>query len=461
MKPLTFDDMHNMVAFLSKSDESAGFDQIGYFLNAHAIQRIHPNKGEIEAIDADEDITLVDVETQEEVTITMAQTLIKLKAEKTKLLDEQIAQKLHDEEVQKAAARDKKEKVDLERAQVLQKQYDDKEENIDWESQARKNMIIYLKNMVGYKMEHFRGMTYDKIRPIFEMEYKKVQTLFKPDKDVEEPKKKRVAKETLPQESFKKLKAVKVTGYESTQEIPSNDLKEMSEEDVQNMLEIVIVFEFKVEALQVRYPIIDWEIHTEVPSVDKEKALWVELKRLFEVDVDDVLWKLQRHDMFMLIEKDYPLSNGVMILMLSGKLQVEEDNEMARDLVMKIFMEANKPKSRRINVAGSSITAAGSRLVLLGKVDTVAEAEPVVETSRLLMCEATAVDIEYLNRQKLLDLLRYMKPPMDVYAPVTVEVGVELYRKEQRIAEIEQKAKTPLDLEIVNLFITPFVFGAR
>nr|GEY76432.1 hypothetical protein [Tanacetum cinerariifolium] len=83
-----------------------------------------------------------------------------------------------------------------------------------------------------------------------------------------------------------------------------------------------------------------------VPSVDKEKALWVELKRLFEPDADDVLWKLQRHDMFMLTDKDYPLSNAVMTLMLSAKLQVKEDNEMARDLVMKIFIEANKPKSK-------------------------------------------------------------------------------------------------------------------
>nr|GEW20570.1 hypothetical protein [Tanacetum cinerariifolium] len=108
----------------------------------------------------------------EEVTMTMAQTLIKMKAEKAKLLDEQIAQKLLDEE---------------------------------------ENMIIYLKNMAGYKMEHFRGMTYDKVRPIFEREYKKVQTLFKPDKYVEEPKKKRVADETLLQESFKKLRAAEVS----------------------------------------------------------------------------------------------------------------------------------------------------------------------------------------------------------------------------------------------------------
>nr|GFB55394.1 hypothetical protein [Tanacetum cinerariifolium] len=62
--------------------------------------------------------------------------------------------------------------------------------------------------------------------------------------------------------SFKKLRAAEVSGFESTQEIPSNDPKEMSEEDVQNMLEIVLVSEFKVEALQVKYPIIDWEIYS-------------------------------------------------------------------------------------------------------------------------------------------------------------------------------------------------------
>nr|GEZ47896.1 hypothetical protein [Tanacetum cinerariifolium] len=216
MGPLTIADTHNMVAYLSKSDASEGFDQIMDFLNAHTIQYalvvnptiyvscikqflatptvkkvnddvqlcalidekkvvvseaiirrdLHlddadgveclpdeeifeelarmgykkppPNltfykAGEIEAIDADEDITLVDVEKDEEVVVMddesqgrlnqeevnaaskgvsaasapelvsaaepivfddedvimkMAQTLIKLKAEKAKLLDE-------------------------------------------------------------------------------------------------------------------------------------------------------------------------------------------------------------------------------------------------------------------------------------------------------------------------------------------------------------------------------------
>nr|GEW14732.1 hypothetical protein [Tanacetum cinerariifolium] len=369
------------------------------------LKRLRKVGGRIEAIDADEDITMVDVKTQvdlgvelqgrkddgnaaikdasdptvfddEEVTMNIAQTLINMKAEKTRLLNEQMAKRLHDEE-----------------------KYEDKQENIDWNvvveqiqeknlenirkyqslkrkqifiAQARKNMIVYLKNMAGYKMEYFKGMTYKKVRPIFEREYNKVQTLFKPNKD-EEPTKKRVVRETLLQESFKKLKVVKVLGSHSTQDILTDDPKEISKEDVKNMLEIIPVTEFKIEALQ---RLVKEKFSSAVPTVDKEKELRVELKRLFEPDANDVIWKLQRymhypimwklhsncgvhqvssttrsHDMYMLTEKDYPLSNGVMTLMLSTRLQVKEDSEMARDLVMKIFIKANQPKSRSLDTS--------------------------------------------------------------------------------------------------------------
>nr|GEX67807.1 hypothetical protein [Tanacetum cinerariifolium] len=171
------------------------------------------------------------------------------------------------------------------------------------------------------------------VEPIFKREYNKVQTLFKPYKDVEEPQKKRVAEETLLQESFKKLKAVEVLSSESTQETPTNDPKEMSEDDVHNMLEIVSVSEFKVEALQVKYPLIDWEIHSKLQRYMHDPLTW---KLYTDCEVHH-LSSTRRHDIFMLTEKDYPLSNVVMIMMLSAKLQVEEDSEMARDLVMKIF----------------------------------------------------------------------------------------------------------------------------
>ncbi|GJR26805.1 hypothetical protein Tco_1103037 [Tanacetum coccineum] len=66
-------------------------------------------------------------------------------------------------------------------------------------AQARKNMMIYLKNMAGYKMGYFKGMSYDEIRPIFDEEYNKIQTLFKKDTEVEKTKTKtkRITEETL------------------------------------------------------------------------------------------------------------------------------------------------------------------------------------------------------------------------------------------------------------------------
>nr|GEV13246.1 transposon Ty3-G Gag-Pol polyprotein [Tanacetum cinerariifolium] len=154
------------------------------------ILKLKQREGRIEAIDADEEITLEvnaaepTVFDDEEVTMTMAQTLIKMKAKKARLLDEQMAKRLHDEEV---------EQMQEKHLDNIRKYQSLKRKPISV-AQSKKNMIVYLKNMVGYKMEHFKGKF---------------------------------------------------------------------EEDVKNMLEIVPVSEFKVEALQVKYPLIEWEIHSE------------------------------------------------------------------------------------------------------------------------------------------------------------------------------------------------------
>ncbi|GJZ99987.1 hypothetical protein Tco_0672538 [Tanacetum coccineum] len=205
-------------------------------------------------------------------------------------------------------------------------------------AQARKNMMVYLKNMANYKMKYFKGMSYDQIRPIFEEEYRKVQTFFKKDSKVSKSAKKRVAEEALLQESFKKVRTAQALGLEPFhQEKSTEEPKELSEEDLKKMLEIVPVEEFRVEALQTKYPIIDWEIHTEgsrkelevyqdehhrgisrilkyLNAFDREdldtlwslvkekfnllktwKKLLVELKRLYEPNKEDALWKLQRY----------------------------------------------------------------------------------------------------------------------------------------------------------------------
>nr|GFB11132.1 hypothetical protein [Tanacetum cinerariifolium] len=38
-------------------------------------------------------------------------------------------------------------------------------------SEARKNMMAYLKNTDGYKLDFFKGMSYDEIRPIFQARF--------------------------------------------------------------------------------------------------------------------------------------------------------------------------------------------------------------------------------------------------------------------------------------------------
>nr|GEY51981.1 hypothetical protein [Tanacetum cinerariifolium] len=52
------------------------------------------------------------------------------------------------------------------------------------EAQARKNMMISLKNMVGFKMDFFKGMTYSEIRPIFEKHYNLMQAFLEKEKEV-------------------------------------------------------------------------------------------------------------------------------------------------------------------------------------------------------------------------------------------------------------------------------------
>ncbi|GJW52183.1 hypothetical protein Tco_0093534 [Tanacetum coccineum] len=153
-------------------------------------------------------------------------------------------------------------------------------------------------------------------------------------------------------------------------EEPKDKEEELSQEELQQMMIIVPEQGMNVEALQTKYPIIDWEIYTEgtrkfnsiEPTHDKERERWVELKRLFKPDTDDELWKFQKHihdltrklynscgvhhittekgiNIYMLVE-EYPLSRGTLTQMLVAKLLVEQDNEMSRELLRKIFMQA-------------------------------------------------------------------------------------------------------------------------
>nr|GEV54103.1 putative ribonuclease H-like domain-containing protein [Tanacetum cinerariifolium] len=210
------------------------------------------------------------------------------------------------------------------------------------------------------------------------------------------------------QESAKKQK----TSEEVPEEVKSFD--EVPEEKIKELIRLVPIKEVYVEALQVKHLIIDWKVHTEgqrsywkitrlgassasyqffvdmlkqinredlnhlwalvketlsvKPATnEKEMELWVELKRLYEPDVEDHLWTHTQHiihasvgwrlydicgvhhvmfkdlEIFMLVEKNYPLRKALALVMICYKLQVENYYQMATDLVRKIQQIADTP----------------------------------------------------------------------------------------------------------------------
>nr|GEY93384.1 hypothetical protein [Tanacetum cinerariifolium] len=228
------------------------------------------------------------------------------------------------------------------------------------------------------KAKHFKGMTREEIKEKFDPLWKQIQhfILIGSKEETERFKRKGLR---LEQESLKKLKTSEEV--KATEEVP--------EEKVKEMMHLVLVKEIYVESLQVKHPIIDWK---------------VELKRLFESNVEDYLWthtqnlmhalvewklydtcgvlhvSTKDQDIFMLIEKDYPFRKGLAIVMISYKLQVENYSQMANDLIMKIYKIANSPRQQGITTGSDEfplpeqlLTANKDKFPLLIQSDATAE----------------------------------------------------------------------------------------
>nr|GEV76808.1 hypothetical protein [Tanacetum cinerariifolium] len=223
------------------------------------------------------------------------------------------------------------------------------EEREKYSKDDRTKMLVNLINQrkkfyAHYTLKQLKKLSFEQIKEIFEATIRRIQdfVLMEREGDKEVSKftgargSKRDLKE-LNQGSSKKQKTDEASG--SVQEQPVEEETELSQEDLQQLMIINPEQGMNVEALQVKYPIINWEIYTEdskkywkiirvrnhtkayqffddmmkvfdrddliqlwslvkegfsstEPNDDKDRVLWVELKRLFEPDADDELWKL-------------------------------------------------------------------------------------------------------------------------------------------------------------------------
>ncbi|GKD72816.1 hypothetical protein Tco_1331098, partial [Tanacetum coccineum] len=109
---------------------------------------------------------------------------------------------------------------------------------------------------------------------------------------------KRDAEKELVQESSNRQKT-----RESSEPVeePKDKEEELSQERIQQMMIIVPEQGMNVETLQTKEDLVKlWSLVKEKftstkPTEDKEREIWVKLKRLFEPDTDDELWKYQKH----------------------------------------------------------------------------------------------------------------------------------------------------------------------
>nr|GEU37550.1 hypothetical protein [Tanacetum cinerariifolium] len=147
--------------------------------------------------------------------------------------------------------------------------------------QQREFYISVLRSHAGWKTKHFKGMQLEEIREKFVPVWKQIED-FVPMGSKEEGERFKRKGLRLEQESVKQVKTS----------------EEVSEEDLKTMMQLVPVEEVYVEALQ-HFDREDlnqlWALVKETLSIrpatsDKEKELWVELKRLYEPDVEDQLW---------------------------------------------------------------------------------------------------------------------------------------------------------------------------
>nr|GEX08607.1 putative ribonuclease H-like domain-containing protein [Tanacetum cinerariifolium] len=157
--------------------------------------------------------------------------------------------------------------------------------NINW---MIKNMMVYLKNMAGFKMDFFKGMTYTEIGPIFKKHYNSIQAfLEKGENEIEEEGSKR-KDDSLEQRAAKKQRI------------------DEEEEELKAHLQIVVNNDDDVftEAIPLasKVPVVDYQIHHEknkpyykiirVDGTHKLFLSFITLLKNFDREDLKMLWKL-------------------------------------------------------------------------------------------------------------------------------------------------------------------------
>ncbi|GKD03648.1 hypothetical protein Tco_1178622, partial [Tanacetum coccineum] len=220
-------------------------------------------------------------------------------------------------------------------------------------AEVRKNMVMYLKNQGGYKMNYFKGMKYEDIRPIFEKVWDQIQSFAHMDSEKE---KGSVKKGSRKKSLVRKRSREKQSEESSKRQKIEDDIEK---EELKAYLDLVLREEFamEIEYLDTKYPIVDWKTHVltknfmyyQIIITDGEDEVWRHQHeynliswRLFDSCGIHILLMDNGIAIHMMIEKKYLLTQEMLSKMLSRKLEVDHENEIAFELLRFIRSQVQK-----------------------------------------------------------------------------------------------------------------------
>nr|GEV47668.1 hypothetical protein [Tanacetum cinerariifolium] len=274
------------------------------------------------------------------------------------------------------------------------------------EAQARKNIMVYLKNIARFKMDFFRGMTYTDIRHIFEKHYNSIQAfLEKEEKEIEEEGSKRkddsheqrAAKKQRIDEEEEELK-VPVVDYEIHHENNKPYYKIIIADGTHKLFLsfITILKNFDREDLEMLWKLVQERFQSSKPKSFSDDFFLNTFKTMFEKpNVEANIWREQKGryglakvkrwklfescggyiitftttQMFLLVEKKYHLTRFTLEQMLNNvRLEVEEDSEMSLELL-------RMPPKRTSTSEAPAMTEVAIKKLVADSISTALEAQ--------------------------------------------------------------------------------------
>nr|GEW77675.1 hypothetical protein [Tanacetum cinerariifolium] len=205
-------------------------------------------------------------------------------------------------------SKDKGKGILVEEPKPLKKQQQIKQDEkyareLETKAQARKNMMVYLKNVVGFKMDYFKGMSYDDICPIFEAKFNiNVAFLQKTREQIEEEDSRALKRlnETPVEKAAKRKKLdeeVPVVDYQIIELNYKPYYKIIRADDTHQLYVsfMSLLRNFDREGLEGLWSLVKERFSTTKPKNFSDDFLLVILGAMFEKpDIHAQIWKNQR-----------------------------------------------------------------------------------------------------------------------------------------------------------------------